>query len=228
MNKHNFLTLSALIFLILTAVLSAVLFKQEKYMLAAVLSAVVSMAPFFLSFEKGKHTTREVVTLSVMIAICVSGRFVFAAIQHFKPVAALVIITGMYFGAEAGFITGSITALVSNMYFGQGPWTVFQMAVWGLIGFLSGLLNQKSFLSKHKAVLMFFSGLCGVIFSLFMDIYTTLSINKSFSISAYLFYISTSIPVMIEYVVSNIVFIFVFEKPLGKKLFRVKTKYGIF
>lgn len=227
MKKISF-TFVSLLLLTVIAVLGLIFFGIDNYMLIAVTGALISIIPFFVGFENKKHTTRELVTIAVMIAICVSGRLIFTAVPHFKPVTALVIVTGMYFGCDAGFITGSLTALVSNMQFGQGPWTVFQMAVWGLIGFLAGILNQKDFLSKHKWLLIVFSGLCGVLFSLLMDVYTTLSIDKTFSLSRYLFYVSTSLPVMIEYIISNILFILVFEKPLGKKLYRLKTKYGIF
>lgn len=227
MKKISF-TFVSLLLLTVIAVLGLIFFGIDNYMLIAVTGAFISIIPFFVGFENKKHTTRELVTIAVMIAICVSGRLIFTAVPHFKPVTALVIVTGMYFGCDAGFITGSLTALVSNMQFGQGPWTVFQMAVWGLIGFLAGILNQKDFLSKHKWLLIVFSGLCGVLFSLLMDVYTTLSIDKTFSLARYLFYVSTSLPVMIEYIISNILFILVFEKPLGKKLYRLKTKYGIF
>lgn len=228
MNKHNLITFSALILLCLTAFLSGIFLKNEKYMLVATIGAFISMVPFFVSFENKKHSTREIVIIAVMIAICVAGRFIFTAIPHFKPVTALVIITGMYFGSEAGFLTGSLTALVSNMQFGQGPWTVFQMAVWGLIGFFSGIINKRDLLSEKKLVLSLYAGLCGVIFSLLMDIYTTIGIDSGFSVKRYLFYVSSSLPVMLEYIVSNIVFVLLCEKPIGRKLNRIKTKYGIF
>lgn len=225
--KNNIFSSLSIIFLLLLAVLSNIFLGNEKYMLVATVGALISIIPFFTAFENKRHTTREAVVIAVMIALCVSGRFIFTPIPHFKPVTALVIITGMYFGSDAGFITGSLTALVSNMQHGQGPWTVFQMAVWGLIGFFAGFLNKKGLL-KNKVILLIFSGLCGVLYSLIMDVYTTISIDKVFSLERYLFYIATAVPIMLEYMISNTVFILVLEKPIGKKLSRIKTKYGLF
>ena len=115
-----FIVVPAVIFIGVT------LFNDRKYMLISVFIAFLSCLPFFVAFEKGRRTGRELVVIAVMSAISIVGRIIFAPIPGFKPVSAIVIITGMALGAEAGFITGSMTALASNVFFGQGPWTPFQ------------------------------------------------------------------------------------------------------
>lgn len=225
--KNYIKSLIAVIALLLLAILTVILFKNENYMFVSVLAAFISCMPFFIRFEKSIQSSRETITIAVMVALSVAGRFLFTLIPHFKPVTALVIITGMYFGADAGFMTGSLTALLSNMQHGQGPWTVFQMAVWGLIGYFAGIINVKGLL-KNKFLLILFSGISGVAYSLIMDIYTTISTENTFIMEKYISYVMFSLPVMIEYVVSNIVFMLVLEQPIGKKLARIKTKYGIF
>lgn len=79
-----------------------------------------------------------------MAAIAVVGRTVFEIIPlpNFKPCSAIIIITAVAFGPEAGFLTGALTAFVSNFIFGQGPWTPWQMFTWGLVGFLAGILQN--------------------------------------------------------------------------------------
>ncbi len=217
----------SVICLLILAVSASIFLQNKNYMLISIVAAFISCIPFFISFEKNINSSRETVTIAVMIALSVAGRFIFTLIPHFKPVTALVIITGMYFGPDAGFMTGSLTALLSNMQHGQGPWTVFQMAVWGLIGFSAGLLNIKGLL-KNKLMLLLFSAVSGIAYSLIMDIYTTISTDSTFIIEKYLTYVVFSMPVMIEYVISNIIFMLILEKPIGKKLLRVKTKYGVF
>ena len=217
----------SLIVITILAIFAIIFLKNDNYMIVSVLAAFISCIPFFTSFEKNVNTSREIVIIAVMVALAVAGRFVFALIPHFKPVTALVIITGMYFGVDAGFMTGSLTALISNMQYGQGPWTVFQMAVWGFIGFGAGILNLKGLL-KNRFVLILYSAVAGVVYSLIMDIYTTISTESVFIVEKYLSYVLFSLPVMLEYIISNIVFMLVLEKPIGKKLLRIKTKYGIF
>ena len=83
---------------------------------------------------------REIVLLAVMTAFAVAGRVAFYWAPQFKPVCAIVILTAAAFNAEAGFITGAAAGLISNMFFGQGPWTPWQMFGFGLVGFFAGVL----------------------------------------------------------------------------------------
>ena len=225
--KKYIKSLIAVAVLLGLSIIASIYLQNENYMLISLLAAFISCVPFFISFENNVQSSRETVTIAVMIALSVACRFIFTLVPHFKPVTALVIITGMYFGPDAGFMTGSLTALLSNMQHGQGPWTVFQMAVWGFIGFGAGILNLKGLL-KNRFVLILYSAVAGVVYSLIMDIYTTISTESVFIVEKYLSYVLFSLPVMLEYIISNIVFMLVLEKPIGKKLLRIKTKYGIF
>ena len=203
------------------------IFNDRNYMLVSAFVALLSCLPFFIAFETNENTGRELVVIAVMCAISVVGRLIFAPIPGFKPVTAVVIITGAVLGAEAGFITGSMTALCSNIFFGQGPWTPFQMFSWGIIGFISGLIFFRR--QKKNLVLIIIAGmLFGVLFSLLMDIWTTVSISGSFIVNEYIACIIAAIPVTIEYAVSNAVFLAVLFNPFNKKLERIKTKYGVF
>lgn len=199
---------------------------DRKYAFVSLALSVVACIPFFVSFEKGKNDARRIVIIAVMTALSVAGRFVFAPIPFFKPVTAIVIITAIYLGAEAGFITGAFSAVVSNFYFGQGPWTPFQMFAWGLIGFLAGLLAKR--LVESKVLLIIFGALSGVVFSFIMDVWTTLWADGTFNIARFIASITTAAPFTVVYMVSNVIFLLLLTKPIGRKLQRLKTKYGIF
>ena len=203
------------------------LFNDRKYNVISMAIALLSCVPFFIRFEKGKSGAREVVVIAVMTAFSVIGRLIFSPIPGFKPVTAITIIAGIALGAESGFMVGSLTAIVSNIFFGQGPWTPFQMFVWGIIGFLSGLCFYKK-QTSNRFILAVIGLVGGIAYSLLMDIWTTVSMEGTFNISRYLFYISSSFPFMAIYAVSNVVFLFVLAKPFLEKLNRIKTKYGIF
>ena len=100
----------------------------------------LAMIPFFMVFEERKPQAREILLIAVMAAIAVVGRMAFFMIPQFKPMAAVVILAGVGLGAEAGFLTGTMAGFVSNFFFGQGPWTPWQMFSFGIIGFLAGIL----------------------------------------------------------------------------------------
>ena len=107
-------------------------------------------------FEQRKPQARELIIVSILCAIAIAGRAAFYMLPQFKPVAALVIIAGVCFGGETGFLVGAITGFVSNFFFGQGPWTPWQMFSFGIIGFISGVLFRKGFLRKSRASLCMF------------------------------------------------------------------------
>lgn len=219
----------AIVFVLIPAALFAgvTIFNDRNYMLVSAFVALLSCLPFFIAFETNENTGRELVVIAVMCAISVVGRLIFAPIPGFKPVTAVVIITGAVLGAEAGFITGSMTALCSNIFFGQGPWTPFQMFSWGIIGFISGLIFFKR--QKKNLIFIIIAGmLFGVLFSLLMDIWTTVSVSGEFIVNEYIACVIAAIPVTIEYTVSNAVFLAVLFNPFNKKLERIKTKYGAF
>lgn len=224
------LLVSLLIYLILIPIVMFVgikLFKDRKYNIISMVIAVLACVPFFIGFEKGKSGARELVVIAVMSAISVIGRLIFAPIPGFKPVAAIVIITGIAYGAQAGFVTGAMSAIVSNIFYGQGPWTPFQMFIWGLIGLISGLIFRRD--KKPNIILLIILGILGgVMFSLLMDIWTTLSIDGGFNLSRYLVYVVSSLPFMAIYAVSNVIFLVILTKPILTKLNRVKSKYNLF
>ena len=207
-------------------VLSGVFFfGYRRYAFISLALSVVACIPFFVSFERGKNDSRRIVIIAVMTALSVAGRFVFAPIPFFKPVTAIVIITAIYLGSEAGFITGAFSAVVSNFYFGQGPWTPFQMLAWGLIGFIAGLLAER--LVKSKVLLVIYGALSGVAFSFIMDVWTTLWADGAFNFARFIASITTAAPFTAVYMVSNVIFLLLLTKPIGSKLQRLKTKYGI-
>ena len=123
---------------------------DRKYYIASVLIMIYSMIPFFASFESRKPQARELVTLAVMCAIAVASRAAFVWAENFKPIGGIVMIAGMAFGPQAGFMTGSLSMIVSDIMFGQGPWTPWQMFSYGLLGFISGLLAKKNILSDKN------------------------------------------------------------------------------
>lgn len=231
-NKKKVLRLTIVVCILfvlipLTIWLGVKIFEDRKYNLISAVIAFLSCIPFFLRFERGKSGAREMTVIAVMTAFSVLGRLIFAPVPGFKPVTAMTVITGISLGPEAGFIVGSMSALVSNIFFGQGPWTPFQMFVWGLIGFLSALLFRKC--RRPNRVLLSLVGIfAGVLFSLLMDIWTTLSFDGEFLLSRYLVNVASSLPFMAIYAVSNVVFLMILAYPFFDKLERIKTKYGIF
>ena len=205
----------------LVVALGALLGGAKKHLLISFLVAALSMLLFLAGFERKKAGARRMVLSAVMIALCIVGRF----IPFFKPVTALTILAAMYLGGEAGFLVGSFSAVLSNFYFGQGPWTPFQMLAWGMIGLIAGLLAEK--LKGSRALLLIFGVLSGLIYSLLMDVWTVLWYDDGFRWDLYGAAMLTALPHTIVYSLSNLAFLFFLGKPMGEKLERIRIKYGL-
>ncbi len=203
------------------AAAGAYLLKGKHYLLVALGMAVLAMLLFITGFERKTTGTRRLVIVAVMTALCIVGRF----IPLFKPITALTVITAMYLGGEAGFLTGALGALLSNFYFGQGPWTPFQMIAWGMIGLASGWLQSS--LQKSRAFLLLWGVGCGVLYSMAMDVWTVLWYDGGFRWELYLTSLIAALPHTALYAVSNFAFLWFLAKPFGEKLERVRTKYGV-
>lgn len=226
-KQKSLITLGLLIFAVpIAVILGAVIFKEKHYAWISLCVAVLSCIPLFYSFERKESSSKELTVLAVMIAISAAGRFIFAWLPGFKPITAITVIVAVWLGKEAGFVVGSLSAVVSNFYFGQGPWTPFQMFAWGLLGFLAGLLAKP--LIKNKVLLCVFGAVAGILYSLTMDIWTTLWADGTFNVSRYIASVIAALPVTAEYAVSNIIFLLILAKPIGEKLERIKRKYGLF
>lgn len=224
MNKSVLKYIFVLILIPALVIAGALVYPERSYAIVSLAIALLACVPFFISFEK-TSSTRRLVMLAVMTALSVAGRFIFAPIPFFKPVTAMVVIAGMYFGAEFGFLTGALSAVISNFYFGQGAWTPFQMFSWGIIGFIAGILSSQ--LVRSKIILIIYGALAGVVYSLIMDIWTVLWIDGMFNPARFSAAVITALPVTLKYVISNIIFLIILAPLFGKKIERLKQKYGI-
>lgn len=204
----------------ITVIVGAFVFSEKSYSFVSMSVAVLSCVLFYVAYEKhGK--TRRLIIVSVMTAISVVGRFIFAPIPAFKPVTAIVVLTAIYLGSSAGFLTGSFSALISNFYFGQGPWTPFQMLAWGIIGFLAGIFRKKL---RNRLTLSIYGVFAGVLYSIILELWNVLWYSNSFDINLYLTFLISSLPHTAIYAISNIIFLMLMYKPIGKKLERAEIR----
>jgi energy-coupling factor transporter ATP-binding protein EcfA2/uncharacterized membrane protein len=203
-------------------------FGGRKYYFIALLIIIETMLPFALIFEGRKPRARELVIIAVLIAIAVAGRAAFFMLPQFKPVIAVVIIAGVAFGGEAGFLVGALTAFVSNMMFGQGPWTPWQMFAFGIIGFLAGVLFKKGLLLRSRAALCVFGGLSAlVIYGGLMNPSMVLMAQPEPTAPMFLSAYLQGIPFDLVHAFATVIFLAIISKPMLEKLDRIKIKYGL-
>lgn len=207
---------------------------NRKYYLTSLLVIFLTLAAFFLRFEKRKPQARELAVLAVMCALAVASRAVFAAIPHFKPTLAIIMITGIAFGAEAGFLTGAVSALASNFIFGQGPWTPWQMFAYGVGGLVAGLLMHWGVLhklphGKRDLILMPVVGFLSIVLIVgpLLDTCALVTMSGKIGIgSAGAIYLS-GLPVNLIHGAATALTFLLVGKPLLEMLHRIQVKYGV-
>lgn len=204
---------------------------DKKYFFISLLVLLEAMLPFFVSFEDRKPKVRDIVTLAVMCALAVTGRTAFFMLPNFTPVMAIVIIAGVAFGCEGGFITGAMTMFVSNFIMGQGPWTPWQMFAVGLVGFLAGLFFAGSSVRTRnmtKLGLCIFGALiCIVVYGGIMNPASVImwqpNVNFSMIMASYV----TGFPFDLAQATATVIALWLVARPFLEKLDRVRIKFGV-
>ena len=200
--------------------------NDKKYYIISVLVMLFSVIPLVINFEGKKPTARKLVIIAVMTALSVVSRAAFYMLPQFKPVIAMIIITAVAFGSEAGFITGACTGCISNFFFGQGPWTPWQMFGFGVVGFIAGLVFYNR--NIRLIPLCIFGGFATLlIYGITVDTGTAFMYSSHITFSILIAVYSSGFIFNIIHAVSTIVFLAMLSKPMLKKLTRIKNKFMI-
>lgn len=233
MKKSTLFSLLTIVVLIPATLYLGTRMSGRWYYLTCTLVIIETMLPFFFSFESRRPQARELVTLAVMAALAVAGR-VAIPIPNFKAITGIIMITGIAFGAQAGFMTGAIAAFASNFFYSQGPWTPWQMMAYGMGGFIAGLLfhNRKFQFResslKNTIVPTVFGFVCivGLVGPL-LDCCTIFTTGSRLTLSYALTVLAAGLPYNAMHGLSCAATMLILSKPLLEKLDRIKEKYGM-
>ena len=214
----------------LAAVLAALAFGAvAQFDQTALLSlgvVVGALVVFFARFETSKPALRQIMPTVVLAALAAAGRILFAALPDFKPVSAIAIVAGAAFGRQAGFMVGALAALVSNLVFGQGPWTPWQMYAWGLIGYFAGVLADRGAFEK-RPVLYVYGFAAPLLYGFLLNSYYIVGFVHPLTWQTALLAYGAGLPFDLVHGAATVAFLAILYQPWRKKLDRIKRKYGI-
>ncbi|MFD1418681.1 ECF transporter S component family protein [Companilactobacillus keshanensis] len=221
MNKRS-------IFLIIIAIITLVfmgIFDNKNYLLMSFIFLSLTIGIYFIRFEQRKTNAKEVVFIAIICALAVGGRVLFAALPAVKPELFILIMGAIVSGPETGFLMGTIIALTSNMYFGQGAWTPWQMFALGIIGLISGLLSNKK---TGTALLTVWGFLTGFIMGWIMDIYYIIGFVDPINVKS----VGIAIAGSFYFDFIHAIFTAILLLLVGKRWIRIfnnyRTKYDLF
>ncbi len=228
-DKHSALSYIILAFAVPLTIFCGIYFWQDRrWYTVSLIIVLEALAAFVIGFEKNRPKAKELVLLSVLCALGVGGRLAFFAFPQVKPVMAVVIMSGVCFGAETGFAAGALTAFVSNMFFGQGVWTPWQMFSFGIIGFISGILYNTGILRKRKLSICIFGAIATIaIYGGIMNPASVLMMQSNPTAKMLIASYASGISMDIIHASSTVIFLWLISDEMIKKSERLKKKYNI-
>lgn len=223
--------------LLLLAVLTVALcaFARASYYLPATLLVVYAVVGAFAGFERNGTSARRMTLMAALCALAVISRVIFAPVPFFKPIAGIVMLSGVALGARSGFLVGSVAMLASNVLFGQGPWTPWQMLAFGLDGLVFGALADRGLLarSRWEPTMRALAGLFGAALVLLVSgpLLDTCSVlvfsTGAFTVEgAVAIYLAGLVPNALLSIATFLTLFFL-APPFLAMMARVESKYGI-
>ncbi len=124
----------------------------------------------FVWYERSRPDARIVALVGTLAAFAALGRIAFAAVPNIKPTTDIVLISGYALGGAPGYVVGAVAALTSNFFFGQGPWTPWQMAGWGAVGVAGAIVALVTARRLGRVTLAIVCSVAGFLFTALQDV----------------------------------------------------------
>lgn len=220
----------ALILAIGTAAFVAPMFPQTpmefflNWGLTATIVVILVILAFFFEFEATAISSKEIALIAMLGTISAVARIPFAVIPNVQPCTYLIICSGYVFGPVAGFMVGAVTALASNLFLGQGPWTLYQMFAWGMAGVSAAYLRR---FDLGKTWLIIFGAIWGYLYGWIMNTWYWASFIYPLTFRTFLTYQLTSIWFDTFHALGNAVFLGFFGMKTVAILQRFKRRFSI-
>jgi len=178
----------------------------------------------FAWYERSRPPSQVVALVAALAALAIAGRIAFAAFPNVKPTTDIVVFAGYALGGAPGFAVGALAALVSNFWFGQGPWTPWQMAGWGLCGVLGALL-ALGFRNAGRFVLAGVCGIAGIFYGALLNFSLMATYGGDLSWKHFWVLEGRAIPFEVAHVAGNVVLALVAGPAMVRMLVRFRERF---
>jgi energy-coupling factor transport system substrate-specific component len=178
----------------------------------------------FVWYERSRPPAQVVALVAALAALAIAGRIAFAAFPNVKPTTDIVIFAGYALGPAPGFAVGALTALVSNFWFGQGPWTPWQMAGWGLCGILGAAL-ALGVRNAGRLSLAATCGLAGILYGALLNFSLMATYGGDLSLERFGVLEARAVPFDAAHVAGNIAFALIAGPAMVRMLARFRERF---
>ncbi len=178
----------------------------------------------FAWYERSRPPAQVLALVAALAALAIAGRIAFAAFPNVKPTTDIVIFAGFALGGPAGFAVGALTALVSNFWFGQGPWTPWQMMGWGMCGLLGAALGRGG-REANRWTLAAVCGFAGIAYGALLNFSLMATYGGDLSLRHFLVLESRAVPFDAAHAIGNITFALVAGPAMIRMLTRFRERF---
>lgn len=178
----------------------------------------------FAWYERTRPPSQVVALVAALAALAIAGRIAFAAFPNVKPTTDIVVFAGYALGPAPGFAVGALTALVSNLWFGQGPWTPWQMAGWGMCGILGAALGLRR-REPSRLTLAVVCGFAGIAYGALLNFSLMATYGGEISLQRFLALEARAIPFDLAHATGNVVLALVAGPAMVRMLIRFRERF---
>ncbi|MEA2385413.1 MAG: energy-coupling factor transport system substrate-specific component [Solirubrobacteraceae bacterium] len=195
--------------------------------LASFLVLFVALAAGFRWYEHGHPSSKVLALVATLAALAALGRVAFAPLPNVKPTTDIVLLSGFALGGAPGFVVGAAGALASNLFFGQGPWTPWQMGAWGLVGVIGALLGAATGRRMGRVPLALACCAAGFVYGAILDFSTWTTFSGEHTLGQFLVINGTSLPFNVAHAVGNLLFCLAFGPAFVRALLRYRERFEV-
>jgi energy-coupling factor transport system substrate-specific component len=186
-----------------------------------------ALAAGFHWYERSHPSSKVLALVATLAALAALGRVAFAPLPNVKPTTDIVLLSGYALGGAPGFVVGAAGALASNLFFGQGPWSPWQMAAWGLVGVVGALLGTATGRRLGRVPLAVACCAAGFLYGAILDFSTWVAFSGEHTLGQFIAVSGTSLPFNIAHATGNLLFGLAFGPAFVRALLRFRARFEV-
>jgi energy-coupling factor transport system substrate-specific component len=195
--------------------------------LASFLILALALAGGFAWYERSRPSSRTVAIVASLAALATLGRIAFAPLPSVKPTTDIVLISGYVLGGPPGFAVGAVAAIASNIVFGQGPWTPWQMLAWGMVGLLGASLGRRRGRPIPRLAMALICAAAGFAYGLVLNFYTFVTFTGAHTLAQFIVIEGSAFSFDLAHAIGNFVFYLAFGPALVRALSRFRLRMDV-
>jgi energy-coupling factor transport system substrate-specific component len=198
-----------------------------SWVLASFLILGLALVAGFAWYERSHPSARVLALVASLAALAALGRIAFAPLPNVKPTTDIVLLAGYVLGGAPGFAVGAVAAPASNLFFGQGPWTPWQMVGWGGAGLLGAALARAAGRDLGRVPLAAVCAVAGLGYGALMNLSLWVTYSGDHTLPKLGAVFATSFPFDVAHALGNAAFCLAFGPALVRALRRYRTRFEV-